>query len=420
MEHAAQSMPVNSSVDRALAEEQSDGSRQGTEAQPGMRAGGAGDPGTASEKLHALIVEDDASDIELVVHALSKGGLVVERDAVQTASDFTERLRKKSYEVVLADYRLPGWNGLEALEILRQEELDIPFIVVSGALGELKAVECIKQGAADCVLKDHLARLPNSVRRAIREKKLRDENRKALQELARSNRDLEQFAYVASHDLQEPLRMVATYTQLLAERYQGKLDANADKYIHYAVDGAVRMQMLVQDLLTFSRVGRGGIEPKPVDVKEVVDGVLLNLQAAVEESGAQIGCESLPTVVADRLLLSQLFQNLIANGIKFRGPATPRIQVSAIQEEREWIFSVRDNGIGIAPEYAEMVFVIFKRLHTQAEYPGSGIGLAICKKIVEQHGGRIWLEAEEGPGCTFKFTLPRQRAGGAYDHAAAH
>lgn len=413
-------MPVDSGVGRTLAEEKSDRSGQGTEAQPGTQARCEESHGAATEKLQALIVEDDASDIELVLHALGKGGLVVERDTVQTASDFKERLGKKRYEVVLADYGLPGWNGMETVEILRQEGLDIPVIVVSGALGELKAVECIKQGAADYVLKDHLARLPDSVRRAIREKKLRDENRKAQQELARSNRDLEQFAYVASHDLQEPLRMVATYTQLMAERYQGKLDANADKYIHYAVDGAVRMQMLVQDLLTFSRVGRGGINLKPVDGKEVLDGVLLNLRAAVEESGAQIGCETMPTVVADRLLLSQLFQNLIANAIKFRGSMTPRIQVSATQGEREWIFSVTDNGIGIAPEYAETIFVIFKRLHTQAEYPGSGIGLAICKKIVEQHGGRIWLESAEGRGCTFKFTLPLQRAGGAYDHTAAN
>lgn len=408
MEYTETGRPANASADRTVAED-CDSCGKRTEA---VHTG----PASAAQTLRVLIVEDNPSDIDLEVHALKMGGWEAEPEAVQTAEDFRECIRTKGYEVILADYRLPGWNGMEALEILRQEGLDIPLIVVSGALGELKAVECIKQGAADYVLKDHLTRLPESVRRATREKNLRDEHRHAQQELARSNRDLEQFAYVASHDLQEPLRMVATYTQLLAERYRGKLDESADKYIHYAVDGALRMQVLVQDLLAFSRVGRGGIEPKPTDVRSVLDGVLLNLHAMVEESGAQVRCGRLPTVVADRLLLSQLFQNLIANAIKFRSPTPPMVQVDAARADREWVFSVADNGIGIAPEYAETVFVIFKRLHTQAEYPGSGIGLAICKKIVEQHGGRIWLESEPGRGATFKFTLPIQRAGGAYDH----
>lgn len=412
MEYTETRTPTNANADQAVAEEKTDRRGESTAASHA----GHNSPAPIAQPLRVLIVEDDPLDIDLELLALKKGGWEAELEAVQTEEDFREHICTKGYEVILVDYRLPGWDGIEALEILRQEGLDVPVIVVSGALGEVNAVECIKQGAADYVIKDHLARLPESVRRAIREKKLRDEHRQAQEELARSNRDLEQFAYVASHDLQEPLRMVAAYTQLLAERYRGKLDDQADKYIHYAVDGALRMQGLVQDLLTFSRVGRGGIDLKPVEVKLVLDGVLLNLQAAVEASGAQINCSTLPTVMADRLLLSQLFQNLIANALKFRGHAVPNIQVSATQQDREWIFAVTDNGIGIAPEYAETVFVIFKRLHTQAEYPGSGIGLAICKKIVEQHGGRIWFESETGRGTTFKFTLPIRRARGTYDH----
>ena len=369
-------------------------------------------------KLRVLIVEDDISDAELAVHALERYGFDADRDTVQSAEEFKQKVRKNSYDIILADYGLPGWNGMETVEILRREGLDIPVIVVSGALGEHKAVDCIKQGAADYVLKDNLARLPESVRRAIRERKLREENRHALEELARSNRDLEQFAYVASHDLQEPLRMVATYTQLLAERYQGKLDPGADKYIHYAVDGALRMQTLVQDLLTFSRVGRGGIELHPVNVGELLRLVLKNLQAAMDATGARVTFGSLPTAVADRTLLMQLFQNLIANAIKFHGPEPPVIQVTAERKARKWVFSVKDNGIGIAPEHAEIVFAIFKRLHTHEEYPGSGIGLSICKKIVEQHGGRIWVESRPGQGSNFKFTLPLRRIRGAYDHAA--
>jgi light-regulated signal transduction histidine kinase (bacteriophytochrome) len=295
---------------------------------------------------------------------------------------------------------------MESVEVLRREGLDVPVILVSGALGELTAVECIKQGAADYVLKDHLARLPGSVRRAIRESQLREDHKHSQEELARSNQDLEQFAYVASHDLQEPLRMVATYTQLLAERYRGKLDADADKYIHYAVDGALRMQKLVQDLLAFSRVGRQDFALESTDCDAVLQTALTNLEAAIQESGAVVERAQLPVVVADSSQLVQVFQNLIGNAIKFRGSEPPLIRVSAKAQAKSWLFSVADNGIGIAAEHRENVFVIFRRLHTHSEYPGSGIGLSICKKIIEQHGGRIWVDSEPGRGSIFQFTLP--------------
>ena len=325
-------------------------------------------------------------------------------------------MRKNAYDVILADYKLPNWNGMESVEILRREKLDIPVMVVTGSLGELTAVECIKRGAADYVLKDQLARLPESVRRAIRERRLREENKQGQDDLARSNRDLEQFAYVASHDLQEPLRMVAIYTQLLAERYKGKLDADADKYIHYAADGALRMQALVRDLLAFSRIGRQDIEFQKIDCNSTMDTVLKNLQVAIEESGARVAYEQLPTVMADPSQLMQVLQNLIANGIKFRGTEPPVIQITSQQKDREWVFSITDNGIGIAPEYAEVVFVIFKRLHSRTDYPGSGIGLSICKRIIEYHGGRIWVESEPAHGCTFHFTLPVQASHRKSDH----
>jgi light-regulated signal transduction histidine kinase (bacteriophytochrome) len=356
--------------------------------------------------LQALLVEDEPADVELTLRALRHAGFDAAGDVAQTPEEFIGLVRKNSYDVILADYKLPNWNGMQTVEILRQEELDVPVIVVSGALGELAAVECIKQGAADYVLKDDLARLPESVRRALREKKLREAHIRSQQDLARSNRDLEQFAYVASHDLQEPLRMVATYTQLLAERYRGKLDENADKYIHYAVDGALRMEKLVQDLLAFSRVGRQGMALRTTDSNAVLAAALRNLELALEESGALVTHDLLPEVLADASRLAQVFQNLIGNAIKFRGSGPPLIQVSAEKKAREWIFSVKDNGIGIALEQAENVFVIFRRLHTREEYAGNGIGLSICKKIIEQHGGTIWVESEPGLGSTFKFTLP--------------
>ncbi|MGB9074984.1 MAG: ATP-binding protein [Terriglobales bacterium] len=368
--------------------------------------GAAVRPDKVDGKLPALVVEDEPADAELVLRALRQAGLEASGDVAQTPEEFTDKVRKNSYDVILADYKLPTWNGMESVAALRREGLDIPVIVVSGALGELTAVECIKQGAADYVLKDHLTHLPEKVRRAMQDKKLREEHKQTLAELARSNQDLEQFAYVASHDLQEPLRMVATYTQLLAERYRGQLDADADKYIHYAVDGALRMQALVQDLLAFSRVGRQGTDLQSTDCNVVVETAVENLQSAVDESGAQITHDQLPVMSADSSQLLQVFQNLIANAIKFRGSDPPAIRIRASKKRGEWVFSVADNGIGIAPEYAEIIFAIFRRLHTRAEYPGSGIGLSICKKIIERQGGRIWVESQMGQGSTFKFTLP--------------
>lgn len=227
------------------------------------------------------------------------------------------------------------------------------------------------------------------------------------EELARSNRELEQFAYVASHDLQEPLRMVASYTQLLARRYKGKLDADADEFIGYAVDGATRMQALINDLLKLSRVGTRGKAFVEVDGGKLVDAALANLAIALRESGAKVSRDATPTLFGDDTQLIQLFQNLIGNALKFSRPGVaPEIHVGAKRIGRAWELSVRDNGIGIAPEYFERIFIIFQRLHSKAEYPGTGIGLSLCKKIVERHGGRIWVESRPGEGACFFFTIP--------------
>ncbi len=226
------------------------------------------------------------------------------------------------------------------------------------------------------------------------------------EELRRSNAELEQFAYVASHDLQEPLRMVASYMQLLAERYQGQLDAKADKYIGYAVDGARRMQALINDLLALSRVNSRGAEFTPTDCESVIGRVLHDLDSSIRQSNALVECEGLPTVVADERQLGQLFQNLVGNALKFRAQEAPHVQLRAEQQQEAWLFSVQDNGIGIDPEHTDKIFVLFQRLHSRQKYDGTGIGLAISKKIVERHGGRIWVESQLGKGSTFKFTLP--------------
>lgn len=379
----------------------------------------AGKPG--SSKLHVLLIEDSQLDIELVLKELRRGGFEPTSSVVQTQEAFRDEVRVCNPDVILADYNLPGWRGMEALEILRQEQLDIPVILVSGFIGEETAVEYIKQGATDYVLKGRLARLPNAIRRAMQERKLREQKKyaeeelaKKMLELARSNQELEQFASVASHDLREPLRMVATYTQLLAERYQGKLDETADKYIGYATDGALRMQTLIQDLLSLSRVGVEGPERTVVDCNLLLDEVLRDMTRVIEETGTVVERSALPEVVAGRSQVAELFQNLIENAIKFRGDRKPTVVVKADLVKQDLVFQVSDNGIGIAAESRENIFAVFHRLHARTEYAGNGIGLAICKKIVSQHGGSIWVESEPGQGSTFKFTLP---GGGRQDPA---
>jgi PAS domain S-box-containing protein len=241
---------------------------------------------------------------------------------------------------------------------------------------------------------------------AIRNISARKKGEAHIQELNRSNEELGQFAYVASHDLQEPLRMVASYTQLLSRRYKGKLDSDADEFIAFAVDGANRMQRLIQDLLTYSRVATKGNDLLHSSSEEALQRALINLRGAIEDSGALVTHDPLPTVLADEMQLIQLFQNLVGNAIKYRRPGIPLVHVSAVKnDKRKWIFSVQDNGLGIDSQYFEKIFVIFQRLHKREEFAGTGIGLAICKKIVERHGGSISVESQPGQGSTFRFAL---------------
>jgi PAS domain S-box-containing protein len=292
--------------------------------------------------------------------------------------------------------RTGAWEG----ELMHRKR-DGERIVVS----RLWVLHRDAKGEPDRILK---ASADITARRQAEEQLARQAKALARQtdELARSNADLEQFAYVASHDLQEPLRMVAAYTQLLGERYRGRLDDNADKFIGYICEGALRMQTLIRDLLAFSRVGRSCGACAPVDCEAAMDEVLLSLGPAIKESGAVVTHTALSVVWADPSQLAPVFQNLIGNAIKFRGNEAPVISLQAEKTGEQWLFSVSDNGIGIPPEYAEHIFVVFHRLHTRTEYAGNGIGLAICKKIIEHCGGKIWVEAQAGHGSIFKFPLP--------------
>jgi signal transduction histidine kinase len=254
--------------------------------------------------------------------------------------------------------------------------------------------------------KEHELSLEIAERREI-ENKLQD----YAQELERSNKELQQFAYVASHDLQEPLRMITSYLQLLERRYRHLFDETAIDFIHYSIDGAKRMQSLLEALLAYSRVGTRGGPMRPVNTENIMSDVQENLRFTIDDTRAQIVLGELPTINGDEHQLMQLFQNLVGNALKYRGAQTPIIKIQATADNGHVKFSIEDNGIGIQPEYKDRIFLIFQRLHTQEEYPGTGIGLAICKRIVERHGGKIWIESDGHSGTTFFFTIPSKSKG---------
>ena len=286
---------------------------------------------------------------------------------------------------------------------LNEEPINMDYRIIL-TNGEERVVHA--QGEVICNEENIPIRTRGTIQDITERKKAEELLKLKLEELSRSNAELEQFAYVSSHDLQEPLRMITSYLQLLQRRYQGNLDDKADKYINYAVDGALRLQNLINDHLELSRVTTGAKELKPTDCEFVLNQVLSNLDLYIKQNKAAISHDPLPEVIADNTQMAQVFQNLIANGIKFHSEAAPKIHISAEKKAKEWLFSVQDNGIGIDPQYSGKIFEVFKRLNKKEEYPGTGIGLAICKKIVERHGGRIWVESELGKGSTFYFTLP--------------
>jgi signal transduction histidine kinase len=294
-----------------------------------------------------------------------------------------------------------------SLRAVKQTQDEIG-VLVDGFNAMLGQIERRDRALRDAQLELEL-RVVELQREIGERKRAETELAKQTDELKRSNAELEQFAYVASHDLQEPLRMVSSYTQLLVKRYRDKLDDAAVEYVDFAVGGVKRMQTLIQDLLQFSRVGNRAKSFESVNCAEALETARLNLTAAIRQSGAQVTIESLPLVRADGGQLVQLFQNLLGNAIKYRGAEPPEICVQCGMQDGYWQFSVKDNGIGIDPQFSERIFALFQRLHGKDEYEGTGIGLAICKKIVERHGGKIWVESAAGQGADFKFTLPAVR-----------
>jgi signal transduction histidine kinase len=402
--------------------------------------------------VNILLVDDQSQNLLALEAVLEELGENLVK--ARSGRDALRCLLEQDFAVILLDVHMPDMDGFETAALIRERLRSsyTPIIFLTAAhRNENHISRGYSLGGVDYILKPvvpeilrskvsvfvelarktelvrHQSELLRAIERREHERLLADtrallladlecknleleKGRSILEEkvrdLARANEDLEQFAYVASHDLQEPLRMVTMYVQLLARRNQGKLSEGSDDFIRFAQEGAARMHQLIHSLLEYSRIGARAKVFEPVDFEVLFEEVMKNLQVAREESGAVVTHDRMPVVGGDAAQLRTLLQNLIGNAIKFRGAGTPRIHLAAEAGEKEWVFSVKDNGIGIDPEHADRIFVIFQRLHARESYPGTGIGLTICKKIVQRHGGRIWVESEPGKGATFKFTLP--------------
>ncbi len=409
-----------------------------------------------------LIVDDTLTNLEVLSDYLQSAGFTV-----SIASDGITALNQAEYiepNIILLDILMPGMNGFEVCQKLKAnpKTKDIPVLFMTGLTDIEDKIKGFELGGVDYVtkpihkeevvarIKTHLTlqRMRSHLQiqnqqlnqeiniRQQTEDKLRQSQQllsnlnqeleqrvtertaelvqakkqveQINQELLHSNQELEQFAYIVSHDLQTPLRSLSMFTQLLIQEYKGHLDAQADEYINYIADGATRMQTLIQDLLAYSRAGKNEQTWISVNLEETLQQVIVDLQANITENKAEIIVKSLPTVIANPVEMSQLLQNLITNGIKFRGKANPRIEIDTTSQAKQWLISIKDNGIGIEQQYSHRIFQIFQRLHPQAKYPGTGIGLTICQKIIERYGGKIWVESSVDKGSTFYFTLPKQ------------
>ena len=395
---------------------------------------------TPAAKPTVLIADDTPANIAMLAEHLGARGISV--TVAQDGEEAVERARFALPDLVLLDVMMPGVGGFEACRRMKSfpETKDIPVIFMTALSDIGDKMTAYSVGGVDYVTKpfhaeEVLARVNAHLSLRAMQRELASQNQQLQQEiavrraaeqvlarrteeLARSNAELEQLAYVASHDLQEPLRMIASYLQLVEQRYNHKIDADATEFIGFAVDGAKRMQKLIDDLLAYSRLGSRAKPFQSMSCATIVKDAIQSVRAAVEANSAQITCGKLPAVMGDQAQLTHLFQNLIANAIKFRRNQPPHIHIDADDAGESWCFSVRDNGIGIAPEYFERIFVMFQRLHSRSTYPGTGIGLALCKRIVEHHQGRIWVESVPGEGSVFKFTLPK--AGNQDSHPDSH
>ncbi|HYI96734.1 MAG TPA: ATP-binding protein [Bryobacteraceae bacterium] len=398
------------------------------------------------DTVKILLVDDKAENLVALEAVLD--GLGQQLIKAQSGKEALRACLEHDFAAILLDVKMPDMDGFETAAMIREREQskDTPIIFLTALKSEEHLFRGYYMGAVDYLYKpivpevlrskvavfvdlsrknailkrnsDTLAQKNEQLRQEISERMRAEADARSLneklelrveertRELSRMNEELRQFAYVASHDLQEPLRTVASYAQLLARRYHGKLDKDADEFIEYMVGGVTRMHTLLNDMLAYSRVTESKDRPLvPANLDSVVQSALMNLTLTIKENHAEIVKGPLPVVPGDEIQLTQVFQNLIGNAIKYKSDAPPKIEISAQETPDEWIISVADNGIGIDPQYSERIFGIFKRLHGR-ELPGTGMGLAICKRIVERHNGRIWVEPQVGGGSKFSFSLP--------------
>ncbi len=368
-----------------------------------------------SETIEILLFEDNPGDTGLIEAMLEEFiDFSYELKNAETLEEGLNLLKEYKFDVILLDLGLPDSEGIDTFLDVHKKSPRTPIIILTGLSDEKMGISAVKKGAQDYLVKGQVESklLERSIKYSIERKKAEKELKETVAELKRSNDELQQFAYITSHDLQEPLRTIASYTQLIERRYKDKLDGDADEFLDFIVEAAVRMKDMIQGLLYYSRVGTMGGEFLPTNTEGIIEIVISNLDASIEENDATITHDELPVVVADGGQLIQLFQNIISNSIKFRKDnENPKIHISARKDEelREYIFSIADNGIGIEPQYFNRIFEVFKRLHTRVEYEGTGIGLSISRRIIERHGGRMWVESEFGVGSVFYFTLPMKQ-----------
>lgn len=387
---------------------------------------------TAADKGYILLVDDQPENLRLLSTLLSERGY--EPRGVINGKMAIKAAKSSQPDLILLDIMMPEMDGYEICEQLKAEPKtrEIPVIFISAKDETIDKVRAFGLGAVDYIPKpfhvdEVLARIENHLSLRKLQKQLNEQNalfqqeimtrqqteqalQKANQELAKINAELEQFAYITSHDLQAPLATIASYAELLQQTYKSNLDSQANEYIQYIVNGCLTMQNLIEDLLEYSQVGKNQKIFSLVDTKKIINTVCSNLQSTIHQNKATIIYHDLPTVMADGSQLLQLFQNLIDNSIKYRREEPPKIEISVEPRENEYLFIVKDNSIGIDSKYFERIFQMFQRLHSSQEYSGTGIGLAICQKIVELHGGRIWVESQLGKGTTFYFTINSQNS----------
>jgi two-component system, sensor histidine kinase and response regulator len=358
--------------------------------------------------IHILLVEDNSADAYLIVRFLAAETQVSLTHA-ERLDDAINRLQNNHFAAILLDLSLPDSRGIETVKQMHAADPELPIIILTGLDDEEVAIAALREGAQDYLVKGDIQKsgLIRAIHYAIERQQTLDKLQHVNQELTRSNEELERFAYVVSHDLQQPLQGILGFAQLLTLTQQEQLNDTAKDYLEHIVSTGKRMSQLIQDLLNYSRVGADEQVNAPTDCHQLVQEVLSEIGPTLAENQGTVGIEPLPTLWGKASQLKQLFQNLLSNALKYHSPGqAPQVSVSAELQATDWRFAVQDNGIGIEPAHFDQIFQIFQRLHGSQDYPGTGIGLATCKKIVENHGGRIWVESEPGVGTSVYFTLP--------------